>query len=137
MSSLKVDDCDISDHSCIHFDSNLQKPKAEKKKVTYRKTRKINSDTLRKLIVDSNVTEKVSSKETVHDKVEIFNETVEAVLDLLAPVKTKNVPIRPNSYWYTDELRTLKQERRCAERKWRKSRLEIHRQIYVYAKKTK
>ena len=134
VSSLKVDDCDISDHSCIHFDLNLQKPKAEKKKVTYRKIRKINSDTLRKLIVDSNVTEKVSSKETVHDKVEIFNETVEAVLDLLAPVKTKNVPIRPNSHWYTDELRTLKQERRCAERKWRKSRLEIHRQIYVYAK---
>ncbi|KAK3782237.1 hypothetical protein RRG08_048695 [Elysia crispata] len=134
VSSLKVDDCDISDHSCIHFDLNLQKPKAEKKKVTYRKTRKINSDTLRKLIVDSNVTEKVSSKETVHEKVEIFNETVEAVLDLLAPVKTKNVPIRPNSHWYTDELRTLKQERRCAERKWRKSRLEIHRQIYVYAK---
>ncbi|KAK3756066.1 hypothetical protein RRG08_015375 [Elysia crispata] len=130
VSSLKVDDCDISDYSCIHFDLNLQKPKAEKKKVTYRKTRKINSDTLRKLIVDSNVTEKVSSKETVHDKVE----TVEAELDLLAPVKTKNVPIRPNSHWYTDELRTLKQERRCAERKWRKSRLEIHRQIYVFAK---
>ncbi|KAK3769455.1 hypothetical protein RRG08_055134 [Elysia crispata] len=108
--------------------------KLRKKKVTYRKTRKINSDTLRKLIVDSNVTEKVSSKETVRDKVEIFNETVEAVLDLLAPVKTKNVPIRPNSHWYIDELRTLKQERRCAERKWRKSRLEIHRQIYVYAK---
>ena len=80
------------------------------------------------------MTEKVSSKETVHDKVEIFNETVEAVLDLLAPVKTKHVPIRPNSHWYTDELRTLKQKRRCAERKLRKSRLEIHRQIFVYAK---
>ena len=80
------------------------------------------------------MTEIVSSKETVHDKVEIFNETVEAVLDLLAPIKTKNVPIRLNSHWYTDELRALKQERRCAERKWRKSRLEIHRLIYVYAK---
>ena len=56
------------------------------------------------------------------------------IIDLLAPVKTKNVPIRPNSHWFTDELRTLKQERRCAERKWRKSRLEIHRQTYVYAK---
>ena len=39
VSSLKVDDCDISDHSCIHFDLNLQKPKAEKKKVTYRKNK--------------------------------------------------------------------------------------------------
>ena len=39
--------------------------------------------------------------------------------------------MRPEAKWYTDEIRSAKQGRRQAERCWRKSRLEVHRHIYV------
>ena len=57
-----------------------------------------------------------------------------AILDKHAPVKEQTVTIRPNTAWYTDDLRRAKQERKALERKRRKSSLEVDRQMY-YAKR--
>ncbi|CAG2215033.1 unnamed protein product [Mytilus edulis] len=38
--------------------------------------------------------------------------------------------MRPNTEWYTDELRLAKRDRRKAERRMRKSNLTVHRQIF-------
>ena len=35
-----------------------------------------------------------------------------------------------NSAWYTSDLRAMKREKRQAERKFRKSRLEVHKQLF-------
>ena len=42
----------------------------------------------------------------------------------------KTVTLRPNSPWYTDELRREKHNRRRAERTWLRTGLVIHRQVY-------
>lgn len=42
----------------------------------------------------------------------------------------KSVLLRPNTKWYSEELRDAKRERLRAERLWRKTRLEVHRQIF-------
>ena len=37
----------------------------------------------------------------------------------------------PYALWYADELRAAKQTKRRHERKWKKSQLEVDRQIYA------
>ena len=59
------------------------------------------------------------------------------VLDKHAPVCQRKVRQRRPSPWYSsvaDQLRELKHERRIAERRWRSSRLTIHKQLYDAAK---
>lgn len=61
----------------------------------------------------------------------VYNTKLRNILDEVAPIKTRKVPIRPQSEWYSQSLREAKQERRQAERAWRKSGLEVHRRIYI------
>ena len=38
---------------------------------------------------------------------------------------------RPESKWYNESIRAAKQDRRKAERRWRKSKLQVHRDAFV------
>ena len=63
-----------------------------------------------------------------------LNRHLSEVLDKHAPVCQRRVRQRGPSPWYgcvADQLRELKRERRRAERRWRSSRLSIHKQLYV------
>ena len=62
--------------------------------------------------------------------VKTYNSQLESVIDKHAPVQSKTITIRPNTEWYTDELRNSKRECRRAERKMRKTKLTIHQQLY-------
>ena len=42
----------------------------------------------------------------------------------------RNITHRPNSPWYNDDLHNLKREKRTAERKWKKSGLTVHKQVF-------
>ena len=53
-----------------------------------------------------------------------------SLIDKHAPMQTKRITLRPNTEWYSDELRASKIERRRAERKMKKSRLTVDKQIY-------
>jgi nicotinamide riboside kinase len=45
-------------------------------------------------------------------------------------LKSKNIILRPNTEWYSDELRAAKRDRRKAERRMRKSNLTVHREMF-------
>ncbi|KAK3087899.1 hypothetical protein FSP39_012275 [Pinctada imbricata] len=59
-----------------------------------------------------------------------FQRGYKNILDKHAPLQSKVVTIRPNTQWYSDELREIKHERRKAERIWRRTKLNVHEQIY-------
>ena len=63
-----------------------------------------------------------------------YNDSLTAVLDKHAPVKEQTVITRPNTAWYTDDLRLAKQERKALELRWRKSGLEVDHQMYCAKK---
>jgi hypothetical protein len=48
--------------------------------------------------------------------VETYDSALRSVLDIHAPVLTKTITLRPNTEWYSDELRYSKIKRRKAER---------------------
>ncbi|PVD19602.1 hypothetical protein C0Q70_20092 [Pomacea canaliculata] len=60
--------------------------------------------------------------------------TLTALLDKFAPVKKRCITERPDTAWFTPEVRRAKKVRRQAERRWRKSRLEVDRQIYRHTR---
>ncbi|ELU03376.1 hypothetical protein CAPTEDRAFT_78744, partial [Capitella teleta] len=64
-----------------------------------------------------------------------YNATTESMLDLHAPTKTRRVPVRFNPEWYSLEVRTTKQKMRQLERLWRRTKLTVHKEMYLEAKK--
>lgn len=67
----------------------------------------------------------------VHERSpETYNSKMRLLIEQHAPLQTKQITLRPNTEWYTSELRESNGERRKAERKMRKTGLTIHKQIY-------
>ena len=62
--------------------------------------------------------------------VEAYDTGLRRSVDHHAPLVVKTVTLRPNSPWYTDELRREKHCRRRAERTWLRTGLVVHRQVY-------
>ena len=58
-------------------------------------------------------------------------DTLTCLVDKHAPVKERSVRLRQDTAWYNEDLRNEKRVKRQKERAWRKSKLEVHRQIYV------
>ncbi len=57
--------------------------------------------------------------------VDSFNNTLGSILDRHAPLKIREVSLRPKAPWYTDSVRSSKREKRRLERKWQKSKLTL------------
>ena len=68
--------------------------------------------------------------ENIDEQVNLYNTILQGLLDSHAPKRTCFVTLRPHAPWFDDSLRTAKQEKRRCEQQWRKSGLEVHRQIY-------
>ena len=66
----------------------------------------------------------------------MYNTVLCTIMDKHAPVKTKVIPVCPQPEWYTEEVRKAKQQRRQCERLWRKTKLTVHRDMYVNMKVT-
>ena len=85
-------------------------------------------DDLKNDILNSNALQ--NPKGSIDELVETYNTQLSAIIDKHAPVQSKTIIMRPNTKWYTEELRTAEQDRRKAERKMRKSKLTVDIQIY-------
>ena len=62
--------------------------------------------------------------------VDTYNATLGEVYNAHFPLQTRWVTHRLRSAWYTSDLRAMKREKRQSERKFRKSRLEVHKQLF-------
>lgn len=117
------------DHYAVHCKLGIAKPPRERKRVSYRKYRAIDMDAFRSDIETSISLDNVNAD--VAGEVTAYNSTLKDILEEHAPLISKEIVLRPQSPWYTDELREAKKDRRKAERKWRKSKLEVFREIFV------
>ena len=65
------------------------------------------------------------------DPISVYNTCLHQALDHHAPLATLTVTDRTSAPWMTMEEKQAKAERRIAERKWRQSGLNVHRDIYA------
>jgi hypothetical protein len=125
---IAVDQPLISDHACISYSVDITKPPLPKKEITYRKLGSIDHDKFKEDIMSSRLIEGAS--DNIDDFTDKLNSVLGDILEKHAPVKKGTVTIHPIAPWYNDTIHKAKQAKRQAERKWRKTDLTIHKQIY-------
>ncbi len=62
---------------------------------------------------------------------EAFEEYVTKTIDRYAPALEKTRPVRMRQPWYNSSIHEARRIRRKREKKWRKTRLEVHHQEYI------
>ena len=71
----------------------------------------------------------ISPSDDLEELVSQYNTCLSDVLDKHAPIITKLATDKCQTPWYTEECKTLKTEKRRAERAWRKTKLNVHLDI--------
>ena len=59
-----------------------------------------------------------------------YNEILCSLLNKHAPLRSREIILRPHAPWFSDELRELKREKRRLERKYVNTNLTVHKEMY-------
>ena len=129
IANINISDMGLSDHFVISFQLFSGKLPAQKKCVTSRNIKSIDIETFKESL---NFSLAHHNPETVQN----FDKCLKDVLDKAAPLEMKFYnPSRRAAPWMNQRIKTSKQAKRKAERKWTKSKLEVHKGIYITTKK--
>ena len=127
--NVTVADMGLSDHYAVSYTLNICQQHTGMTNIKYRNFRTVNAVTFRQDIpvFRSEDLESLS----VEQLVDMYDNTLTCLVDKHAPVKERSVRLRQDKAWYNEDLRNEKRVKRQKEIAWRKSKLEVHRQIYV------
>ena len=125
-----VTDIALSDHSCIFFDMSIS-PVTQILSETITK-RHFNENTnalFMEAISLAPTTTPIST--SVNDRLQDFNSKIKKAIDVIAPIRVKSISGKQKAPWRTAPA-VKEQKRKChkAERRWRKSNLQVHYDIY-------
>ena len=123
----------FSVHQVVTCKLNCQRPPLSKIPLTFRCTKQLNGDVLIATLKESLANQDLSVKTDIDEMVDIYNSTLKDIYDKLAPVQTRVVNYHPWDPWYNEDLREAKREKRKAERKFRKTKLRLNKQMYIKA----
>ena len=126
VSSVLVSDF-ISDHCALHATIACTRDHQSRKKITYRCLKNIKSDELSNDL--SNIDFKIECID-VNLVVDNYNAVLSSLLDSHAPLKTDYVTSRILQPWMSEEILSVKREKRKSERIWRKTKLTVHLEIF-------
>ena len=123
--SPKVD-CYLTDHASVCCKLASQRPPLLNKVITFRKYKGIDLESFKRDLDSSSLcqsTPTVISGEELDEPARDYNNTLSALVDRHAPLKSKRVRSRPSVSWYTAEINAANKLRRKAEKRWRRTRL--------------
>ena len=123
---------DLSDHKAVVCTLAVTKPFPRRRLVT---SRNIKAICLSGFQSDVRAWVEAASQQCsdldLASLVDVYNDGLRRVLDRHAPSVTRRVRDRPSAPWMTEEIREARRRRRLAERRWRATRLTVHREIYA------
>ena len=128
--SVLVSHALASDHFCVLFDLMAQCPPPPPMFRSVRCLRTMNKEAFREELQRALISSPLSSADHL-------DAVLRAALEAHAPVSRRRVRPSKSAPWYPDiceELRDAKRDRRRAERKWLKTGLTVHKQIFNAAK---
>ena len=126
INSVSVSDF-ISDHCALHATIACTRDHPGQKKITYRCMKNIDSD---QLSADISKIDFKTDCDNVDIVVDNYDTVLASLLDLHAPLKTNNVICRDLQPWMSEEILSVKREKRKSERIWRKTKLTVHLEIF-------
>lgn len=101
----------------------------KKQKIDYRNIKTIDTDQFKSDIKDSDLIR--NPKSTASELYNQFRETLSALLNRHALLKSKTVSQKPPNPWMTPEIESAKCKRRNLEHVWRKTCLPLDRSRYT------
>ena len=122
----------MSDHFLLCFTTNMASPIAQKKEIQARNLKAIDMLSFRNCLSMSDLVRLPPSN--VDQLVLLYNQTLSSLLNKYAPMTNKLVIDRPDTSWFTPSVRKAKLARRIAEKRWRQSVIEEHKQAYKRAR---
>lgn len=120
--NLSVNDPVISDHFAVHCTLAIKRPPKAKLTISSRKLRTIDPDNLRRDIRSSTLY--YSPSQEITELFDQYDSVLLSILDKHAPLRTRIITLRPNAYWYSEEIRKQKSTCRKLQTRWRRSKLE-------------
>ena len=124
----------LTDHHIIVCKLVSNKPRPIRKEIIYRNISAIDKQTFARDLLDSPlVTTPADDIETLCDQ---YKSQLLVLINDHAPVIRRTVNVRARQPWRNDDLQRMRQNVRQAERKWRHTRLVVHRQIYTNLRDT-
>ena len=94
----------ISDHKALCFQLNFQKPLNERKSVVSRRLRNFDFEAFNKMIISSGLLADVVSDLPLELLVDRYDNVLRDTMDILAPVKSRTIVLRPNPPWYNEDI---------------------------------
>ncbi|XP_046581851.1 uncharacterized protein LOC124289284 [Haliotis rubra] len=129
---ILVEDRQSSDHFWITVELSFLKPTEGPVEVQCRNLKLVSREDFARDLQSSKLLTEPS--EDVNELADLYNTTLIQLMDSHAPCVTRYRRLRHEPQWYNDQILLAKTHRRKSERKWRKTRLEIHRQMYNMAR---
>ena len=128
LSSVSVIDVALSDHFCIFVELNIT-PAIHIRTQTVKK-RHINESTSALFMETISLSPSFSSA-SVNNLLDNFHSKILNVIDAVAPIRVKSISGKKKAPWRNaPSVKSMKKECRRAERKWRKTKLHCHYDIY-------
>ena len=107
----------------------LDTPTARRVEKAYRKLRSVDMEALRRDLTTLPVF--ISPATNVTNLLAQYQNDLDGLLEIHAPLKRRVVTLRPSTPWY-NEIASAKREGRKLERHWRKTKLTVHQQLYKH-----
>ncbi len=111
--------------AAVHAHLRVAKPPKKRETVTFQRMKQLDIEKFKSDLDSSSVL--FDTNGSFQDLLNSYNHELRAVLNKHAPEETRTIILRPHTPWYTEDLRTAKQEKRRAERQMRKTNLTVHR----------
>ena len=107
-----------------------EKPLNERKSVVSRRLRNFDFEAFNKMIISSGLLADVVS-DPPGVAVDRYDNVLRDTMDILTPVKSRTIVLRPNAPWYNEDIGNEKRKRSWLERRWCANRLESDRLSYI------
>ena len=95
---------------------------------TFRKIKSVVPESFSSDISSSDLTKQLPSN--VDEMVSCYNRVLKELMDKHAPLKSRAIADRTSEPWMNEDIQRAKQLRRRHEKRWRKTKLTVHRQEY-------
>ena len=118
--NIETIDPALSDHLAVKFKIPITKQPFKRKMIKYRNLKSLDSQSLATSISESPIRADIYTN--LCDMVNEYFDSLTAVIDKVAPIKTRLITIRPKAPWYTIDIDEEKKCRRRYERKWRQTK---------------
>ncbi|ELU09050.1 hypothetical protein CAPTEDRAFT_203729 [Capitella teleta] len=103
VSSVIAEDRGFPDHFPVFIETVLDKPQARKKTVSYRSIKRIDPVALKTVISHSHLAD-MNSDLPLEKQIGLYDSVLGAILNEMAPLKTKTITSRTNAEWYNEQI---------------------------------